>query len=102
MKEKISIVLTAIRKIATNKYLLTCAFAAIWFLFIDDNTLISYYKLKVEEQRILREIAYYKNLSEESQKKMSQLETDQNSLEEFAREQFLMKRDDEDIFLVEE
>lgn len=95
-------IISVLKKIVTNKYLLTCTIALLWFLIFDSHTLLDYYELSLTQNRIEKEIAYYKELSKDSQGKMQQLETDMSSLEKFAREQFLMKRADEDIFLFEE
>lgn len=98
-KEKI---ITVAKKIVTNKYLLTCIVAILWFLLFDSHTLVDYYQLTITQNRIEKEISYYKELSIDSQEKMHQLESDMSSLEKFAREQFLMKKSNEDIFLFEE
>ncbi len=98
-KEK---VFEIVKKIVTNKYLLACTIALLWFLFLDSHTILDYYELRLQHNSIEKEIAYYRNLSKDSQEKMTQLESDMSSLEKFAREQFLMKRSDEDIFLFEE
>lgn len=95
-------IVAVVKKVVTNKYLLTCIVAVLWFLLFDSHTLVDYYQLSITQNRIEREIAYYKELSVDSQEKMHQLESDMSSLEKFAREQFLMKRADEEIFLFEE
>ncbi|MBO7635258.1 MAG: hypothetical protein J6S89_01635 [Paludibacteraceae bacterium] len=95
-------IVAIVKKVVTNKYLLTCIVAVLWFLLFDSHTLVDYYQLSITQNRIEREIAYYKELSIDSQEKMHQLESDMSSLEKFAREQFLMKRADEEIFLFEE
>jgi cell division protein FtsB len=101
MNANLKKVFSTLKKIGTNKYLLTTVIAALWFLFLDPNTIVHWYNLEMDKRKIQKEIAYYRNLSEDSQKKMEQLQTDLNSLEKFAREQFLMKRENEDIFLFE-
>ena len=70
-------------------------------MFDDEYNLIEYNKKRQEKNRIEREISYYRRLSKESEDRMRQIETDMGSLEKFAREQFLMKRANEDIFLFE-
>ncbi len=102
MNGKIKIVFQWIRKICMNKYLLTCLIAVIYLTFFDSNTIIDYYTLCREEKKIKREISHYEKLSRDSREQMSQLKTDKDSLEKFAREQFLMKRTNEDIFLLNE
>jgi cell division protein FtsB len=48
------------------------------------------------------EIKYYKNEIKQSQRKMNELESNKDGLERFAREQYLMKKEEEDIFIFEE
>lgn len=98
-KEKI---VCTIKKIVTNKYLLACTIASLWFLFFDSHTILDYYELYMKKCSIEKEISYYSNLGRDSKEKINQLESDMSSLEKFAREQFLMKRPDEDIFLFED
>ena len=102
MNENLKIVLQWFRKICMNKYSLTCLIAGVYLTFFDSNSIIDYYTLCMEEQKINREISHYEKLSRDSKEQMAQLKTDRDSLEKFAREQFLMKRANEDIFLVNE
>jgi cell division protein FtsB len=48
------------------------------------------------------EIAKYKKEIKENREKLKELQTDKVGLEQFAREEYLMKKPDEDIFIVEE
>lgn len=102
VKKTVDKIVHICKKIATNKYLFAITIAALWFLFFDSHTILEYYDLHLEETKIQHEISYYKRISSDSQEKMSQLKTDAQSLEKFAREQFLMKKDNEDIFIIEE
>lgn len=45
---------------------------------------------------------YYQKKIESDNKKLKELKTNDENLEKFAREQYLMKKSDEDIFIVEE
>ena len=47
-----------------------------------------------------REIEYYKKQREENSRKSEALHSDRESLEKFAREQFLMTKPNEDIFII--
>lgn len=45
---------------------------------------------------------YYQNKIEQDNKKLNELKTNDENLEKFAREQYLMKKSDEDIFIIDE
>ncbi len=45
---------------------------------------------------------YYQNKIETDNKKLKELKTNDENLEKFAREQYLMKKSDEDIFIIDE
>lgn len=50
-------------------------------------------KLKLDRE-------YYIKKIEEDRRKLNELKTDNDNLEKFAREQYRMKRKDEDLFIV--
>lgn len=83
-----------------NKYLLAIIVFLAVILFIDSNNLIE----RAKDNRKLRELKaekeYYINKIETENEKLRELQTDNDNLEKFAREQFLMKRPDEDIYVI--
>ncbi len=83
-----------------NKYILTLVIFLIWILLLDSNNLISRYK----EMKVLRKLKadkeYYTKRIEEDKRKLQELRTDNRNLEKFAREQYKMKKPDEDLFIV--
>ena len=85
-----------------NKYMLTLLFFVVWILFFDQNNLIDRFKSieKIRQQE--KEKVYYLRKIEEDKRKLNELRTDRDNLEKFAREQYYMKKDDEDIFVLKE
>lgn len=47
-----------------------------------------------------KEKAYYQNKIEEDNRKMKELLSNKDNLEKFAREQYIMKNKNEDIFVI--
>jgi cell division protein FtsB len=45
---------------------------------------------------------YYIEKIKEDKKRLHELQTDRDNLEKFAREQYYMKRDNEDIYIIED
>jgi cell division protein FtsB len=83
-----------------NKYILTIVIFFTWILLIDSNNLISRFKDMSELHGLKIEREYYQKKIEVDKKKINELKTDNHNLEKFAREQYLMKKSDEDLFIV--
>ena len=69
-------------------------------LFIGNNSLTKNLQYIYKIQALEREISHYQDLIDESKNRLIELNSDQENLEKFAREQFLMKKDNEDIFII--
>ena len=84
-----------------NKYwLVTIIFIVITF-FLSDGNLLDRYKYDEKIKNLENEINRYKKEIEQNKKKIEELKTDKVELEQYAREEYLMKKEDEDIFIVE-
>ncbi len=83
-----------------NKYILTILVFLIWLLLLDSNNLISRYKEIRELHRLRNEKEYYLKKIEIDRQKLQELKTDDESLEKFAREQYRMKRPEEDLYII--
>jgi cell division protein DivIC len=84
-----------------NKYVLTSIFFAVWILFIDDRDFITTHFRHVKELHKLeaRKIFYEAQILT-VRKELDQLKSNPATLEKYAREKYLMKRDNEDLFVV--
>ena len=85
-----------------NKYFLILVFFFLWLLMFDSNNLFDRYKQMKEFRQLRHDKNYYQKKIEEDTRKLKELETDSKSLEKFAREQYLMKKKNEDIFIITE
>jgi cell division protein DivIC len=86
-----------------NKYLLTAAGFLIWILFIDDRDFITtHFRHAQELQKLQQSKKYFEDQIAATQKELDQLRSDPAILEKYAREKYLMKRDNEDLFLIRE
>lgn len=83
-----------------NKYALTIIIFVIWVLLLDSNNLIARYKEMKELHKLKIDREYYLKRIEEDKKKLHELKTDNHNLEKFAREQYRMKKPDEDLFII--
>lgn len=83
-----------------NKYIITFIFFLVWMLFFDRNDWISQYSYRQDLHKLTEEKEYYLKEIEQNKKDMFDLMSDKEHLEKFARERYLMKKDNEDIFLI--
>jgi cell division protein DivIC len=83
-----------------NKYLLTILLFLIWIILLDSNNLIARFKDMRELHRLKTDREYYLNKIEVESRKLRELKTDNDNLEKFAREQYRMKKPDEDLYIV--
>ncbi|MFH0841095.1 MAG: hypothetical protein V1903_00610 [Bacteroidota bacterium] len=83
-----------------NKYILTILIFLIWLLFLDSNNLVSRYKEIRELNRLRKDREYYLKKIEADRRKLFELKTDNDNLEKFAREQYRMKKPDEDLYII--
>lgn len=85
-----------------NFYFLTAFFFFIWMVALDSNNLFTRYELSAKLGSLENEKEYYGEKIKEVEKDRDELFGDRESLEKFAREKYLMKKESEDIFIVEE
>ncbi|POY38528.1 septum formation initiator [Solitalea longa] len=86
--------------IIKNKYYLALILFFVWMLFLDRNDFISQYEYRQKLSQIRKDQDYYKEEIIKVKKDVKELSTDPAQLEKFAREKYLMKRDNEDIFVI--
>lgn len=85
-----------------NFYVITGLIFLIWMLFLDSNDLISRYRLSAKLRALEDEKEYYQQKIKEVEQDKNELFGDRESLEKFAREKYLMKKDNEDVFVIVE
>lgn len=83
-----------------NKYILAITFFVLWLTFFDQNNIIDRVVSMRTFHQMEKEKHYYEEKIKSDRKKLQELRTDRENLEKFAREQYLMKKDNEDIFIV--
>jgi cell division protein DivIC len=83
-----------------NKYFLTIAIFIIWIVILDTNNLIERYSQLSELHKLEKDKEYYIKKIEDDRRKLNELKTDNHNLEKFAREQYRMKKKDEDLYIV--
>lgn len=87
-------------KIITNIFVLILIPFLIWMFFFDENSYIVHNKFDKEINDLESTISFYKKKIAEDKATIKKLE-DSLQLERFAREKYLMKKENEDIYLIE-
>lgn len=88
-----------IPKILKNKYVIVTILFVGWIAFIDQNSMITHFKLSEDIKEIKKDIEFYKKEIKKDKKTLNNLES-KNTFERIAREQYFMKRKNEDVFVI--
>ena len=83
-----------------NKFVITSLVFLIWMTAIDRNSLIVQYKLYHELSDLRQKKAYYISEISKDKSALHDISTNVKTLEKYGRETYLMKRDNEDIYLL--
>jgi cell division protein DivIC len=85
-----------------NKYFLTTACFVAWMLFFDDRDIVTtYFKQRSELSELQTSKAYYQSQISVTRQELDKLKNNAATIEQYAREKYLMKRENEDLFIVE-
>jgi cell division protein FtsB len=90
----------AILPLLKNKYTLTFIVFMGWILFFDQNNLIDRIQNMNQVRQIEKDKIYYTARISQDSARLRELKTDRKNLEKFAREQYLMKKKNEDIYVI--
>lgn len=83
-----------------NKYLLTILGFGVWVFFFSQYSMLDRFKLAKNLRQLNQEKEYYIEQIRRDSARLHELTTDNENLEKFAREQYYMKKENEDLFLV--
>jgi cell division protein FtsB len=86
----------------TNRYVLAFSLATVWMLFFDQYDLRSQYQLHQKIKEMEEDKVYYQTQIKAMISEKELLLTDPDKLETFAREQYFMKKEEEDLFIIVE
>ncbi len=83
-----------------NKFTLTLIIFFGLILFFDENNIVERAGNLNQIHQLERDKVYYIDKIKSDSVKLNELKTDSRNLEKFAREQYLMKKKNEDIFII--
>ena len=87
-------------KFLKNSYVIIIIIFVIWMIFFDSNSILVHNELNNDINDLNNQKEYYKNEIEKDNIELNQIKTD-SGLEKYAREKLFMKRDNEEIFIIE-
>jgi len=85
-----------------NRYFLAASIFLIWIAFFDQNNLITQIQYRMELNKLEEEREFYQGEIKQIRADLKELKTNPKTLEKFAREKYLMKKDVEEIFVIVE
>ena len=83
-----------------NKYFWITSAFVVWMLFFDKNDLLSQYEYHQQVNALKQERDFYTKQTAQVNKDLTELTSDPAQLEKFAREKYLMKKENEDVFVI--
>jgi cell division protein FtsB len=92
--------LTQIPDWLKNKYLLVGLFFIVWMLFFAEKDFFSGIKQHKKLNSLQKSEQYQLKTIVEAKKELDLLKTNAETIEKYAREKYLMKKDNEDIFII--
>ena len=94
-------ILSYIPSFLKNKFFLTGMGFVVWMFFFDKNDVLSQYDRYQELKELKQSTSYYKKQIAASRQEIKDLQNNPRYLEKTAREKYYLRRDNEDIYIIE-
>ena len=88
------------QKYLLNKYFITIFLFLIWMIFFDSTSWLVIKDLNQEIDKYEEQLAYYKTEYQKNEAKNKKLMNNKSEKEKFARENYFMKKKNEEIFIL--
>lgn len=85
-----------------NKYFISISAFAVILLFLDRNDILTQFSRQKELNELQKSKRYYTTQIDAERKELEALKNNPATLEKYAREKYLMKRDNEELFIISE
>lgn len=83
-----------------NKYFVVSLAFLVWMVFFDKNDLFSQYQYHQQLSKLKHERDFYQKETAKVNQDLDELTSNKEKLEKFAREKYLMKKANEDVFVI--
>ncbi len=84
----------------SNKFFLVTLAFVVWMIFFDRNDILSRYEYHQQLDKLKQERDFYQAETDKVTKDLDELNSNPRQLEKFAREKYLMKKNNEDVYVV--
>ncbi|MRT17394.1 septum formation initiator family protein [Vitellibacter sp. q18] len=84
----------------SNKYVLILILFVVWMIFFDANSYLIHHELDKDINALEENAEFYKGEIENDKTFIQKME-DSNEMEKFAREKYYLKKENEDIYIIE-
>tara|TARA_B100001094_G_scaffold327844_2_gene386944 strand:- start:501 stop:800 length:300 start_codon:yes stop_codon:yes gene_type:complete len=81
-------------------YVIIILFFVVWMTFFDTNSLLMHFELNEKIKKLENQKIYYQNEIKKDRASINEIESD-SGIEKYAREKLFMKKENEEIFLIE-
>ena len=99
--EKLSHYFQKVKPYLKNKYVIIILAFGVYFVFFDSFNLTTRFSNGRKIRKLENDIAYYQKEIESNIRQKEELQSNNRNLEKFAREEYLMKEKNEDIFIID-
>ena len=87
-------------KILSNKFVVLIILFTIWMFFFDTNSYFIHHELNKEIKTLEKSKQFYQKEISKDQRFLEKMK-DSEELEKYAREQYFLKKENEDIYIIE-
>ncbi|MDR1090852.1 MAG: septum formation initiator family protein [Prevotella sp.] len=85
----------------TKVQLLIISVIIVFAFFISESNIFARIGYDAQIMEMNDQIEYYRNKTTEDKQKLEQLQLDKDQIEKFVRENYFMKKDNEDVYIIE-
>ncbi len=89
-----------LQKYILNKYFITIFLFLVWMIFFDSTSFLVVNEMNREVNKYEEQLAYYKSEYEKNDRFYKTLMNNKDEKEKFARENYFMKKPNEEIFIL--
>jgi len=82
------------------KYIITLSSFLVWMMFFDKQSYFYQQKLDNELKALENDTLFYSREIKAASEKLEELKGSKKAMEKLAREKYLMKKDNEDVFVI--
>ena len=92
--------ISKILNVLKKTYVIIILFFVIWMIFFDTNSVLMHFELNQKIKKLENQKNYYQEEIRKDKASINEIESD-SGIEKYAREKLFMKKENEEIFLIE-